>query len=52
VTLVVSNDSDLRFPVEQARLLVPVGVVNPRVSGAGGVMAKPVREREANQPLG
>lgn len=27
--LVVSNDSDLRFPVEQARLRVPVGVVNP-----------------------
>jgi hypothetical protein len=27
--LVVSNDSDLRFPVEQARLHVPVGVVNP-----------------------
>lgn len=27
--LVVSNDSDLRFPVEQARLHVPVGLVNP-----------------------
>ncbi len=27
--LVVSNDSDLRFPVEQARLRVPVGVINP-----------------------
>lgn len=27
--LVISNDSDLRFPVEQARLSVPVGVVNP-----------------------
>lgn len=27
--LVVSNDSDLRFPVEQARRHVPVGVVNP-----------------------
>jgi hypothetical protein len=26
---VISNDSDLRFPVEQARLHVPVGVVNP-----------------------
>jgi hypothetical protein len=25
----ISNDSDLRFPVEQARLRVPVGVVNP-----------------------
>ena len=27
--LVISNDSDLRFPLEQARLHVPVGVVNP-----------------------
>jgi len=27
--LVISNDSDLRFPVQQARLHVPVGVVNP-----------------------
>ena len=27
--LVISNDSDLRFPVEQARSRVPVGVVNP-----------------------
>lgn len=27
--LVISNDSDLRFPVEQARLHVPVGIVNP-----------------------
>jgi hypothetical protein len=26
---VISNDSDLRFPVEQARLRVPVGVINP-----------------------
>jgi hypothetical protein len=27
--LVISNDSDLRFPVEQARQHVPVGVINP-----------------------
>ncbi len=27
--VVISNDSDLRFPVEQARRRVPVGVVNP-----------------------
>lgn len=27
--LIISNDSDLRFPVEQARLHVPVGIVNP-----------------------
>jgi len=27
--VVISNDSDLRFPVEQARERVPVGLVNP-----------------------
>jgi hypothetical protein len=27
--LVISNDSDLRYPVEQTRLRVPVGVINP-----------------------
>ena len=27
--LVISNDSDLWFPFEQARQRVPVGVVNP-----------------------
>ena len=27
--LVISNDSDLRFPVEQARQHVPIGVINP-----------------------
>ena len=27
--VVISNDSDLAFPVEEARLRVPVGVVNP-----------------------
>jgi hypothetical protein len=27
--VVMSNDSDLRFPVEQARQRVPVGIVNP-----------------------
>ncbi len=27
--VVISNDSDLRFPIEQAREHVPVGVVNP-----------------------
>lgn len=27
--MVISNDSDLRFPVEQARQRVPVGMVNP-----------------------
>jgi hypothetical protein len=27
--LVISNDSDLRFPVEQARQHVPIGIINP-----------------------
>jgi len=27
--VVISNDSDLAFPVKEARLRVPVGVVNP-----------------------
>ena len=27
--IVVSNDSDLRLPIRQSRLLVPVGTVNP-----------------------
>ncbi|MFC9687790.1 hypothetical protein ACFTSF_04575 [Kribbella sp. NPDC056951] len=27
--IVVSNDSDLRFPIEQARTAVPVGLINP-----------------------
>jgi hypothetical protein len=27
--VVISNDSDLRYPVQQARLSVPVCVVNP-----------------------
>lgn len=40
--LVVSNDSDLRFPVEQARQHVPVGVVNPsRNYLAGDLRASP-----------
>lgn len=30
--IVVSNDSDLRFPVAHARTLIPVGVINPRGS--------------------
>jgi hypothetical protein len=34
--LVISNDSDLRLPVEQARLRVPVGVINPSPSYLAG----------------
>jgi hypothetical protein len=43
--VVISNDSDLRFPVEQARQHVPVGVVNPsRNYLAGGLRASPAVE--------
>jgi len=34
--LVISNDSDLRFPVEQARQHVPVGIINPSRSYLAG----------------
>ncbi|UOX86234.1 NYN domain-containing protein [Amycolatopsis sp. FBCC-B4732] len=40
--VVISNDSDLAFPVAQARTLVPVGVVNPTrnyVAGASSADA-------------
>jgi uncharacterized LabA/DUF88 family protein len=34
--IVISNDSDLRFPVEEARRRVPVGTVNPSASRLAG----------------
>jgi hypothetical protein len=34
--IVVSNDSDLRFPIQQARTRVPVGTVNPSPSRLAG----------------
>jgi hypothetical protein len=34
--IVISNDSDLRFPVEEARRRVPVGTVNPSPSRLAG----------------
>jgi hypothetical protein len=34
--VVISNDSDLRYPVQQARLRVPVGLVNPSMSQLAG----------------
>jgi hypothetical protein len=34
--LVISNDSDLRFPIARARLRVPVGVINPSPSYLAG----------------
>jgi NYN domain len=36
--LVISNDSDLRFPIQQARERVPVGLVNPTPSQTAGVL--------------
>lgn len=34
--LVISNDSDLRFPIEEARRRVPVGTVNPSPNRLAG----------------
>lgn len=40
--VVVSNDSDLRLPIQQARTLVPVGLVNPtRAWLAGALRGEP-----------
>jgi hypothetical protein len=36
--IVISNDSDLRFPIQQARGRVPVGVVNPSSSRLAGAL--------------
>ncbi len=42
--VVISNDSDLAFPVAQARDLVPVGLVNPtRGYPAGALNDRPHR---------
>ena len=34
--MVISNDSDLRFPIEEARRRVPVGTVNPSINRLAG----------------
>lgn len=34
--VVISNDSDLRYPVQEARKLVPVGTINPTPSQLAG----------------
>lgn len=34
--IVISNDSDLRYPIQQARAVVPVGTVNPTSSQLAG----------------
>lgn len=40
--VVISNDSDLRLPIQYARTLVPVGVVNPSPNRlAGSLRARP-----------
>ncbi len=39
--LVISNDSDLRFPVEQARQHVPIGVINPSRNYLAATCAEP-----------
>ncbi|MBS9533298.1 NYN domain-containing protein [Mycobacterium sp. M1] len=36
--VVISNDSDLRFPIEQARRLIPVGLINPTRSYTAGAL--------------
>lgn len=37
--VVISNDSDLAFPVAQARQLVPAGTVNPTRSYVAGALS-------------
>jgi hypothetical protein len=36
--IVISNDSDLRFPIQQARKRVPVGLVNPTPGQTAGTL--------------
>lgn len=36
--IVISNDSDLRFPIQQARNRVPVGTVNPSIGRLAGAL--------------
>lgn len=36
--IVISNDSDLRFPIQQARARVPVGTVNPHPRALAGAL--------------
>lgn len=36
--VVISNDSDLAFPVARARERIPVGLINPRPSGTAGAL--------------
>ncbi|MEU8174969.1 hypothetical protein AB0C14_18990 [Microbispora hainanensis] len=36
--VVISNDSDLRFPVQEARKHVPVGLINPSTNRLAGAL--------------
>jgi hypothetical protein len=36
--LLISNDSDLRFPVQRARERIPVGTINPSSSYTAGAL--------------
>jgi hypothetical protein len=36
--LVISNDSDLRFPIEQARQRIPIGLINPSPAQTAGAL--------------
>ena len=42
--IVISNDSDLRFPLQQARLRVPVGTVNPSRAYLAGALRGTARD--------
>lgn len=42
--VIISNDSDLAFPVREARKLVPVGVVNPTKGYRAGALAGSVED--------
>lgn len=37
----ISNDSDLRFPIDRARQLVPLGLVNPTRGYTAGALSAP-----------
>lgn len=39
--VVISNDSDLKLPLSQARQLVPVGLINPTRSYTAGALSAP-----------
>lgn len=39
--IVISNDSDLKLPLDQARQLVPVGLINPTKAYTAGALSAP-----------